>query len=210
MEAFPPNSQTAKKAAPEPKKVQRVTSASAVRRRRPLGKQFGQTFFGGDAHTAVHYMITNVLVPAAKEAIVEAASSGFEKLVYGDTRPRRGGAPPSAFGHVQYNRMTQNHQRDDRPPLPSRGLSRGGRARHDFGELLIQHRQEAEEVIERMYDIISKYDTVTVADLYELVGINASHIDHKWGWTELRGAQVGRARGGGYILELPEPEPLAR
>lgn len=209
MDQFPPNSQKAKTATREPKRVERVTSVEAVRRRRPLGKQFAHTFFGGDAHTAFHYMIANVLVPAAKEAIVEAASSGFEKLVYGDTRPRRGGAPPSAYGHIAYNRMGTQRQQDDRPPMP-RGLSRGGRARHDFGELIIQHRQEAEEVLERMYDILSRYETVTVADLYELVGVNVSHTDHKWGWTELRGAQVGRSRGGGYLLDLPEPEPLGR
>lgn len=209
MDPFPPNSQKAKSSGREMKRVERVTSVEAVRRRRPLGKQFAHTFFGGDAHTAFHYMVSNVLVPAAKEAIVEAASSGFEKLVYGETRPRRGGAPASALGHIAYNRMGASRQQDDRPPMPV-GISRGGRARHDFGELLIQHRQEAEEVIERMYDIISKYEIVTVADLYELVGLSSTHIDHKWGWTELRGAQVGRARGGGYLLDLPEPEPLSR
>ena len=208
MEAFPPNSQKAKTPGREPKKVERVTSAEVVRRRRPLGKQFKNTFFGGDANTAVQYMISNVLVPAAKEAIVEAASSGFEKLVYGDTRPRRG-APTSGYGHINYNRMGGPKAQDDRPPSP-RGISRGGRARHDFGELVIQHRQEAEEVLERLYDILGKYDTVTVADLYELVGLASSHTDHKWGWTDLHGAQIGRSRGGGYLLDLPDPESLER
>lgn len=206
MDEFPPNSQKAKAA--QPKRVERVTSAEVVRRRRPLGKQFTQTFFGGDAKTAGQYVISNVMVPAAREALVEVASSWFERVVYGESRHRRG-APPSAYGHINYSRQSMGARTaDDRPPLPT--PSRAGRARHNFNELVIQHRQEAEEVIERMFDILSQYDSVSVADLYELTGIAASHVDHKWGWTDLHGAQVGRVRGGGYLLDLPKPVPLGR
>jgi len=42
---------------------------------------------------------------------------------------------------------------------------------------------------------------------YELVGLDSTHTDHKWGWEELTGAGVSRIRGG-YLLDLPEPEPL--
>jgi len=40
-----------------------------------------------------------------------------------------------------------------------------------------------------------------------LVGLAATHTDNKWGWTDLSGAGVSRIRGG-YLLDLPEPEPL--
>lgn len=203
MDQFPPNS---KKQTAEPKRVERVTSATAVRRKKGLGKQFKHTFFGGDANTAVQYMIFNVLIPSAKDAMFEAVSSGFEKLVYGEGRARRGPGPMSgALGHVNYNRMGPQ---PNRSPMPT-ALPRRSRARHNFGEIVIPSRQDAEEVLERMYDIISKYDEVTVSDLYELTGLVPSHTDHKWGWDSLKGASVGRLRGGaGYLLDLPEPEPL--
>ena len=206
MEQFPPNSRKAERGPRE--SVERVTSATAVRRKQPLGRKFSRTFFGGDARSAVEYMIGNVLIPAAKEAIVEAASSGFEKLVYGDSRPKRGFRGPSSgpLGYVSYNRMGPQ-KADDRPPLP-RTLSRRARARHDFDDIVIPSRQEAEEVLDRMYDLISKYESASVADLYELTGLKSDHTDYKWGWTELRGASVGRVRGGGYLLDLPEPEYL--
>lgn len=207
MEDFPPNSKKMKTGAAEPKKIERVTSVEAVQRRRPLGKRFAHTFFGGDARTAVNYMIGNVLIPAAKEALVEAASSGFEKLVYGEAKPRNRGMPQGYGPKINYSRMGQASQAE--PPMTT-GLSKAGRARHNFGELLIQQRQEAEDVINRMYDILDKYEVVMVSDLYSLVGLTATHVDHKWGWIELKGAQVGRARGGGYVLDLPEPQPLGR
>jgi hypothetical protein len=211
MENFPPNSRKAEKTA-EPKQVERVTSATARRRKQPLGRKFSRTFFGGDARTASEYMIGHVVVPALKEMLVEAASSGFERLVYGDVRPKgRGrGAPTSGpLGYVSYNSMGQA-QRAASPQRPQQApqLSRRSRARHDFDDLVIPTRQEAEEVIDRMYDLISKYDSASVADLYELTGLKGDHADFKWGWTNLQGASVGRVRGGGYLLDLPEPEFL--
>lgn len=203
MENFPPNSKAAKDR--EREKVQRVTSTDAVRRKKSLGRQFSQTFFGGDAHTAWHYMIFNVLIPAAKDTMVEAVSSGIERVVYGEHRPRRSSGPPY-LGHVNYRGYSQTRDRDEIPIPRTIKTSRSSRARHDFGEIIIPSRAEAEEVIDRLFDLISKYGTATVADLYELVGLASAHTDHTWGWEELRGATVRRVGGGGYLLDLPEPE----
>jgi hypothetical protein len=54
---------------------------------------------------------------------------------------------------------------------------------------------------------VSRYESASVADLYELVGLSSVHTDNRWGWTDLTGAGVSRIRGG-YLLDLPEPEPL--
>lgn len=68
-------------------------------------------------------------------------------------------------------------------------------------------RVEAEETLTQMFDLLEKFDAVTVADLYELSGISSNYMDHKWGWTDLRGSNVTRTRQG-YLLDLPQPEPL--
>jgi hypothetical protein len=86
-------------------------------------------------------------------------------------------------------------------------MSQRGRAKHDFDEIVLDQRAEAEEVIDRLYDVVNKYEQATVADLYDLVGLSSTHTDHKWGWTDLRGAGVSRIRDG-YLLDLPDPEPL--
>jgi hypothetical protein len=86
-------------------------------------------------------------------------------------------------------------------------LSREARAKHNFDEIVLNSRVEAEEVIDRLYDVVSRYESASVADLYELVGLSSTHTDHKWGWTDIRGAGVQRVRDG-YLLDLPSPEPL--
>lgn len=201
---FPPNSKKSKQAPEEPKKIERVTSAEAVRRKKGLGKQFKETFVGGDARTAAHYVVFSVLIPAAKDALADAGAQGIERLIFGDHR-RRGSSPRPGgpTGYVSYNRFSMG---SDKPPLP-RSISKRARARHDFDEIVLQSRAEAEEVVDRLFDLVSRYESATVADLYELVGLASTHTDHKWGWEDLRGAGVSRVRGG-YLLDLPEPEPL--
>lgn len=201
---FPPNSEASKKGAPNGKNIQPIVSGSAVRRKKSLRKQFSETFVAGDFRTAVRYVLFDVLLPAAKDTIVEAGSQGIEKLIFGDSR-RRGSTPPpsGAMGYVQYHRMSGA----SRSSGPSRAISREARSRHNFDEIVLDQRAEAEEVIDRLFDLVNKYDQATVADLYELVGLASVHTDHKWGWEDLMGAGVSRVRGG-YLLDLPEPEPL--
>ncbi len=204
MDEYPPNSDASKKPPEDEKKVERVTSSEPIRRRKSLGKQFKATFFGGDAKSAFRYVVFDVLIPAAKDAIADAGAQGIERLVFGDTRRRRGAAPPSGpSGYVSYNRYAMGGQQAE----PPRSMSRRARASHNFDEIVLTSRPEAEEVLDRMYDIISRYEAVTVADLYGLTGIQETHTDYKWGWSNLHGSGVARVRNG-YLLDLPDPEPM--
>lgn len=201
---FPPNSDASKRI--ENKEITRVTSGDTVRRKKSFRKQFSETFVAGDMKSAMSYVMFDVLLPAAKDMIVDAGSSGIEKLIFGDSR-RRGTTPPQSgpTGYISYNRMAMGAA--SRLSAPQRAMSRRARSRHDFDEIILDSRTEAEEVIDRLFDVVSQYETATVADLYELVGLSASHTDHKWGWTDVRGAGVSRVRDG-YLLDLPEPRPL--
>ena len=89
-------------------------------------------------------------------------------------------------------------------------MSRRARAAHDFDEIILPTRVEADEVLDRLFNLVSEFESATVSELYELVGIDASYTDNKYGWTSdggLRGANVARVRDG-YLLDLPKPELL--
>ena len=202
---FPPNTKLCMKQpeaeTPEEKKVEPVVKGEVTRRKKPLGKRFHETFFGGDARGTAHYVVASVLIPAAKDMLVESGSQFIERLVFGESR-RGSSRGPNPAGYIAYNRMASS----DRPPAPS--MSRRARARHDFDEIVMQSRGEAEEVLDRMYDLLNRYENVSVADLYELTGVQSAHTDQKWGWVDLRGSNVERTRQGGYVIALPEPVPL--
>ncbi len=212
MQDFPANSAKVRgsQGQEEPRKVERITSADAEKRKRGVGRQFKETFISGSAREAGSYMLTEVVVPAIRDTLFDAIQGGIERLIYGD-RVGGGFRRPSSsaysgLGHVNYQGMSTSSSK----PPPSRTMSQKSRSRHDFGDIVIHNRQEAVDVLDRLYDVLSRYGSVPVADLYELTGIASSHTDHQWGWTSLRGAKVSRMRNGSYLLDLPTPEPLGR
>lgn len=192
----------------ERKKTERVTQSEVVRRKKPVGKKLSETFIGGDARSVWAFVALDVLIPAAKDMFADAVSQGVERMIYGEaqSRGRRTGRRPGET-YVSYNRMSHPAARAPGPDPRQKQLSRRARASHDFDEIILATRVEAEEVLERLYDLVSKYETATVADLYDLVGLTGSYTDDKWGWFDLRGAGVSRIRNG-YLLDLPKPEPL--
>jgi hypothetical protein len=203
---FPSNSEKSKRDEPKGKDITPIVSGGATRRKKSLRKQFSETFVAGDARTAVRYVVMDVLLPAAKDMIVDAGAQGLEKLIFGDSRRSRGVTPPQSgpYGNIAYNRYSTAM----RASGPARALSRQARAGHNFDEIILDQRSEAEEVIDRLFELVSLYESASVADLYELVGLASTHTDQKWGWTNLQGAGVSRIRGG-YLLDLPQPEPLS-
>ena len=74
-------------------------------------------------------------------------------------------------------------------------------------DIILDNRGEAEEVLLRMDEIVATYGTVSVADLYDLVGITGAYTDNKYGWTDIRSASVVRVRDG-YMIKLPRALPL--
>jgi hypothetical protein len=69
-------------------------------------------------------------------------------------------------------------------------------------------REEAENVIERLGDIIDVYKVATVADLHSLCDLPSTYIDNKWGWQALNYASVRQIREG-FLLDLPPAEPIS-
>lgn len=63
-------------------------------------------------------------------------------------------------------------------------------------------------VLEVLSDLAERYEVATVADLYDAAGLSSDYTDRKWGWTDLRDAQIVRVRTG-YLIQLPPPVPLS-
>lgn len=193
----------------ESRKIEKIIDGEVHIRKKPLGKRFAETFFGGTAKGAAKHVITEVLLPAARDAIFDAFSQGIERVVYGESRGggrrtvNRGGPQSGHNGYVNYNRFAQSG-----PPKPARDLSRQARSNHSLDELVFEHRHQAQSVLERMFDHIQKYDSCPVSELYGMVGITPTFTDEKWGWIDISDAHVARAGREGYVLDLPKPEFL--
>jgi hypothetical protein len=213
MQDFPPNSQKAKATDAPREKVEPVTSAkTGGRKKAGLGRRFKETFFDGTSRGAAEHAVTDVIVPSIRDMLFEAFQGALDHLFYGDRsggggrrRTTSSSIVSQGFGRVPYESISTPTRATQQS---ARTLSRQSRARHSLEELIIPTRDEANQVIDRMYDILSQQGDVTVADLYALTGVRPDHTDNKWGWYNLKGSKAVRLRQGGYLLDLPEPEPL--
>lgn len=190
--------------------MEQVATGGVTRKKRSMRKQFSDSFVAGDMKSAMRYAIFDIAFPAARDMVVEMGSSALEKLIFGESRRRGPMYHPQSgpTGVINYARQSASNYAGSRFTTgPQRAISREARAAHNFDELVLDERIEAEQVIDRLFDLVSRYGTATVADLYELVGLVSTHVDHKWGWTDLAGAGVSRIRSG-YLLDLPDPQPL--
>jgi len=188
--------------------LEKVISGNAVQRKKSLGSKIAETFAGDDAQSVGQYILFDVVIPATKNLISDMVSQGIERLLFGDARGRIQ-VDRRVGGRTGYNKMYNgglSRERDREEPR-SRSLSNRARATHDFGEILMETRGEATEVLDRLMLQVEEYDVATVADLYNLVGISGTFQDEKFGWTDLRGSEVVRVRNG-YVLRLPRTTDL--
>lgn len=189
---------------PKPKQLEKVIKGSVITRKKSLGKRIKELFFGDDVPSVTGYIIHDVLIPAAKSTLSDMVSGGIEMLLFGSsrgTRTRR----DKGKSYVSYTNYYKSDERDGRDSHRDRpDHSRNNRARHNFDDIIIESRGEAEEVLSHLVDMILDYDTACVADLYDLVGIPTTFVDNKYGWTDLSGATISRVRAG-YMINLPKP-----
>jgi hypothetical protein len=191
------------------KNVEKVVVGEVIVQKKSIGRKFKDLFIEADLKTVIRYVATDVLLPAARNTIVDASSKGIERLMYGESAVRR-----RNFGvgpRVTYNNPINRGYRDSGPfhsPRNAPAVSPAPRSsRHSRDEFFLSSREEAELVLERMNDIIDTYEVVSVADLNQLAGLPTTHVDNKWGWVYLGDVQIRQIREG-YLIDFPPSEPI--
>lgn len=218
---FPDNSKKARQAAATPapeKKINQVVSpGEAVRRKKPLGKRFREFFITSeDPRGVFEYLFEEHIVPGVRDVFFDSAMAGLERKLYGDSSYRPGTARRRSNNPLANNMMNTltNYGAFSSGPIGNPNtaqslLSRQSRRTLNFGEVVIPTKLAAEAILEQMYEIVSKFDEVTVSDFMQMMGEQPDFMHEKHGWTDLRGSRVVRAKGGGYTFSLPPTEELA-
>lgn len=219
MEEFPGNSHQSKRRPEEPteKKIEKVVQGEVIERKKSRFRRFRDSFFAGRADVVVESVVWDVLIPAAKDTVSDAALSFVDSMLYdrfGVSRsPSRRVLAPRGGGRGSFNGNHTNYQAPgsrlvDRIGEPhSRAISLPRNRGFDLDDIILATRFEAEEVIDGLFQSILKYNAVTVSDLYGFLGKNAPFTADNYGWTDIRGARVQHVHDG-YLLVLPRPEPL--
>lgn len=185
-----------------------VVSSEVKKAKTPLGRKFKEAFVGDDAQTVGGYILFDVIIPATKNLITDMVTQGLERALFGDARGRlSGGANRYSGSSTSYRRSytgSSGISRSDEPRVTSH-RPRDPESSDDI--FVVSTRGEAEEVVQRMGDLIDSYTTVSVADMKDLLNVSSDFTDNKWGWTDLRGTDIRRVRNG-FLLDLPRAKPL--
>jgi hypothetical protein len=182
----------------EQKKVEKVIEGNVKTKEKGLFSKLGETFLSEDASKVKSYILTDVIIPAVKDTIVDIVKNGIDMIFYGEPRADRskqkGGGTYVSYNSY-YNPSSRSRTTDTRDRDRSRSNSR---------EFIFDSRGEAEKVLDTLFDLVEEYKAASVADLCSLVGVTGEWTDNKWGWLDLKGSSVKRVHGG-YILDLPRP-----
>lgn len=203
MDDYKPNSNRYKeeqksKAQTPDKKVEKVVTGAVITRKKSGIRKFADEFIAEDAKNIKSYVLGEVLIPAVKKAISDIVTTGIDMILYGGSRP---GGKRSTADRVSYRNY---YDRDTRPVRDSRTIMSNA---YTLDDIVLSTRGEAEEVLQRMDELMDSYGLVRVADLYDLVGITGQYTDNKYGWTNIRNAEVVRVRDG-YLIKMPRAVPI--
>lgn len=185
--------------------VKRVVTGEATTRKKPLMKRISDVFLAGRADTVGEFIFWDIFVPGTKNIAADVATSFVNRMLFNGDNSRsqqilRGGI--GSYGNAAQTAYHKVHS-IGQPQPPA--ISQRARAMHNFREIVIPTRPEAEAVIDAMFNEIVQYNAVTVAGLYQMCGITPDYTDDRYGWTDIQGAGVLALSSGGYVLNLPAP-----
>lgn len=178
----------------EKKKVEKVVKGKVKTKKKNGIAKFTDVFVSEDVSSVKSYIIGEVLIPAMKKALSDIVTNGIDMILYGESGVTKRKSPGSRVSYTNY----YDRRDRDRDRYDDRRIRTG----YDFNDVILDSRGEAEDVLSRMDELIDSYGIVSVADFYDLCGITGSYTDNKYGWTDIRSAQVVRVRDG-YKIKLP-------
>lgn len=178
------------------KKVEKVVTGKVKTRKKSSTRKFIDEFISEDAKSIKSYVFGDVLVPALKKAIDDIVTNGISIILYGESGR---GSKRSTADRVSYRSYydTPSRVRDARPVAHA----------YSYDDIILDSRGEAQDVLQRMDELMETYGLVRVADLYDLVGITGNFTDNKYGWTNIRNAEIVRVRDG-YMIKMPRAVPI--
>lgn len=203
MEEFKSNShkskhQTERRQLPE-KRVDKAIVSGARVRKKSEARKLMDVFVPEDVEKVKSHIIFDVLIPSAKKAVYDMVTNGIEMILYGES-----GAGTHKSGTS--SKISYRQFYDDRSARHSEQPTRMHSV-VDFEDIILEHRGEAESILERLDELVSMYGMASVADMYDLVGITAPYTANNYGWTDIRNAKVVRIRDG-YVIKMPRVRPL--
>ena len=149
-------------------------------------------FISEDVDDIKSYLIFDLIIPGIKDVTFDLV----EMMLFGEksSRKRRGSSKVSYSGY--YDR------KERRSRSKSRSRDREDKdTSTDYKDIIVEDRGDAEDIVDRMQDLIDRNGKASIADLLDLVNLPSNFADVDWGWTNPRSISYRRVRDG-YKIDV--------
>lgn len=168
-----------------------VTGGTKIRKKSTLTKM-ANAFLPGDVDDVKRYVLRDVLIPTIRRTI----SDVVDMLLGVNTTPRSSSPAGTRVSYRSY--YDARNDRRESTALHPRSTP------YSYDDVVFDRYDDAAEVLLRMRELVSRFDAVSVADLFDMTGHAGNYTDNKYGWTDLSDARIERVSDG-YIIRLPRP-----
>lgn len=154
------------------------------------------------------YLNKEIVVPALKNIVYDSFTSGLDMFMFRGDSPRNG-ASRNTGGYQRPPQQNTNYGAKYQPmnnhvAQPSTYAQPIQRNHATVETYLINDRNEALMVLDNMMEQINTYGVISVADYYDMIGVDSNYTDNTYGWSghALNRATIRPARNG-FVLDLP-------
>jgi len=200
---------------PEKKDLKKLVGKQPKKRKQNLATRLIKGVLGPEGLPGIgSYVNDEIIIPAIKNIIVDAVTSGINMVMYGE----KGGPPRGGGNYASYSRNRTTYRPNTnyagryasshQEPPAERRVSPGSR-RYGVEEYIIDERFDAAHVLTTLTENADMYGSVSVADYYDLIGVASNFTDNSYGWTidSITQTSIVPVRGG-YILKFPPVEVI--
>lgn len=163
----------------------------------------------------LNYIVKEEIEPRSKELmrniitgtfnmINDALNKGVDKWIYPDgNSPRRvvkSNGPGNYIPRTNYNTtVVSTNDKSQKESINSRSSI-------NVNYIWVDTEEEARNIIATLVEDIENYGKAKVASLYEMVGVQTTFADFKFGWTKEDISRINYTRDRGkYFIDLPKP-----
>lgn len=197
----------------ERQKLEKIVDVAPKKAKRGLLSRLITGVIGPEGLPGIgEYVNNEIIKPAIKNIIYDGITSATRMALFKDK-----GGPSNSYGYRNYQphqsyRPTNNYNSQYSHPNVPQPSQRDRTTRSRYGvleEYTIEDRFVAAQVLTTLTEQADRYDTASVADYYELIGVDSVFTDNDYGWTydSLTRASIVPTRGG-YIIKFPPVEVI--
>lgn len=191
--------------------IEKKTSGPVIKGKATIKKKnfftkFKDALIREDSKSIGEYIVGDVVIPmiigGIQKTLHSVVDAYFNKdgssTYYGQQVGWRPNTQMISYGSFYNQKKQQSGQ-----PIARDSIA-------DFGDIIVPTKQDADEVIFAMDELISKFSQASILDLLDLIGETGPTTLARYGWTNFGMARSVRLMDGTYKIVTPKAELLQR